>query len=174
MTVGSQTVENKKTQRGWWVAGLVLVLLLYFFFPSCTFSDRGLAKLEIEEELRLGMTLDEVKSRWYQYSTKPLVFDSALSDTKHLVYRGNNRDTSVNAFYLRFDLKRILREAEWRYQPSMAEVKEPQLVEIWTQKLWSPVRRRRFGGTSYLWVDRKAELELFVATGICQLTHRLR
>jgi hypothetical protein len=156
------------------MAGLVAVGLLFFFSPSCTFSDRGLVKLEIEEELRLGMTLDEVKSRWYQYSTKPLVFDSALSDTKHLVYRGSNRDTSVNAFYLRFDLKRTLREAEWRYQPSMAEVKERQLVDFWTQKLWKPVRRHRFGGTSYLWVDRKAELELFVTTGICQLTHRLR
>jgi len=172
--VDSQPTGKRKVRQGLWMAGLVAVGLLYFFSPSCTLSDRGLAKLEIEEELRLGMPLDEVKSRWYQYSTKPLVFDSALSDTKHLVYRGNNRDTSVNAFYLRFDLKRTLREAEWRYQPSMAGVKEPQLVDFWTQKLWRPVRRRRFGGTSYLWVDRKAELELFVATGICQLTHRLR
>jgi hypothetical protein len=153
---------------------LAIVALLIFFSPSCTLTDRGLAKLEIEDELRLGMPLDEVKSRWYQYSTKPLVYDSALSDTTHITYRGINRDSTVNAFYLHFDLKRTLREAEWRYQPSMAEVKERQLLDLWTQRLWRPVRRRRFGGTSYLWVDRKAELELFVTTGMCHLTHRLR
>jgi hypothetical protein len=161
-------------RNGWWVVGLAIVGLLLFFSPSCTFKDRGLAKLEIEDELRLGMSLDEVKNHWYQYSTKPLVFDAALSDTQHITYRGNNRDMSVNAFYVRFDLKRTLREAEWRYQPSMADVKERQLLEYWTQKLWRPWRRRGLDGTTYLWIDRKAELELYVTTGICHLTQRLR
>jgi hypothetical protein len=161
-------------KNGWWVVGLGMVVLLLFFSPTCTLKDRGLAKLEIEDELKLGISLDEVKSHWYQYSTKPLVFDAALSDTKHIVYRGNNRDMSVNSFYVRFNLKRSLREAEWRYQASMAQVKEKQLLDYWTKRLWRPVRRRGIDGTTYLWVDRKAELILYVTTGICHLTHRLR
>lgn len=161
-------------RHGWWVVALAVAIVLAFFSPSCTFTDRGLSRMEIEDELKLGVSLDEVRSRWYQYSTKPLVFDSALSDTKHLVYRGTNIDTSVNAFYLRFDLKRTLRQVEWRYQPSMSDIKARQLIDYWTRKLWKPARRRSLEGTTYLWVDRKAELRLFVATGICQLTQRLR
>jgi len=161
-------------RKGGWVVALSMVALFLAFSPRCTFKDRGLAKLEIEDELRLGNTLDEVRSHWYQYSTKPLVFDAALSDTKRLTYRGNNRDMSVNSFYVRFDLKRTLREAEWRYQASMADVKERQLLEYWTERLWKPSRRRGLDSTTYLWVDRKAELRLYVATGICHLPHRLR
>jgi hypothetical protein len=91
-----------------------------------------------------------------------------------LTYRALSRDVSVNSFYLRFDLKRTLREVEWRFRPSMAEVKEVQLEQYWAKRLWEPTKHRGFDGTTYVWADRKAKLELYVSTGICHLTHKLR
>jgi hypothetical protein len=170
------TTENAKENRvakRWGFVVLVLLLLI-LVVPRCEWADRGLAKLEVEEELRLGMPLDEVKSRWYQYSTKPLIMDTTMSDTKTLTYRALSRDVSVNTFYLRFDMDRTLREVEWRFRPSMAEVKEIQLEDYWVKRLWKPVKHRGFDGTTYEWADRKAKLELYVSTGICHLTHKLR
>ena len=157
-----------------WIPVALLLVALYFLAPTCRITDRGLAKLEVEEELRLGMPLNEVKARWYQYSKKPLVFDRAMSDEKVIAYRGMNRDESVNSFYLRFDLKRNLREVEWRYRPSMTSEKEQQLLELWTQRLWKPSLRIGFEGTTFYWADRKAVLELYVSSGICNLIHRLQ
>jgi len=149
-------------------------LLLYLVLCSCNLSDRGLAKLEVVDELALGMPLDEVKSHWFLFSTKPLQVESAVSNDTQLVYRGVSRDPGVTGNYFFFEPKnKTLTRVEWRYHSSMIHTKEKELLDQWTQRLWKPSFHRRWDGKVYSWTDRKAKLELYLSEGICHLIQRL-
>ena len=96
--------------------GLILLLSL----TGCGFSDRGLAKLQIVEDLKLGASMEDVKQEWFLYSSKPLQVDQAVSSEKDIVYRGVSRDLGVTSFYLFFNSKnKKLEQVEWRYHSSM-------------------------------------------------------
>jgi hypothetical protein len=80
----------------------------------------------------------------------------------------------VTGFYLFFNSKKKnLEQVEWRYHSSMTEAKEKELLDYWTKKLWEPSYHQRWDGKVYVWNDRKARLELYLADGICHLIHRL-
>lgn len=152
----------------------ILIFLVCVGAAGCNFSDRGISKLEVVDELVLGMSLDEVKTHWYLYSTKALQVEQAISSESQLVYRGVSRDPGVTAFYLFFNTRtKVLERAEWRYHSSMTNSKEKELLEEWTKKLWTPSLHHRWDGRVYAWSDRKASLELYLADGICHLIHRL-
>jgi hypothetical protein len=55
----------------------------------------------------------------------------------------------------------------------MGESKEKELLDYWSKKLWRPGFQQRWNSRVYLWQDRKARLELYMADGICHLIHRL-
>ncbi len=150
--------------------GLILLLSL----TGCGFSDRGLAKLQIVEDLKLGASMEDVKQEWFLYSSKPLQVDQAVSSERDIVYRGVSRDLGVTSFYLFFNSKtKKLEQAEWRYHSSMTEAKEQELKDYWAKKLWEPSYHQRWDGRVYVWSDRKARLELYLADGICHLIQRL-
>ena len=154
----------------WFFLGCCLLGL-----SACYFSDRGLAKLQVIEDLSLGSSMDDVKQQWFLYSTKPLQVDQAVSTDASIVYRGVSRDPGVTSFYLYFNSKtKTLEQAEWRYHSSMTNTKEKELLELWTKKLWEPGSQQRWDGKVYVWSDRKAELELYLADGICHLIHKLK
>jgi hypothetical protein len=151
-----------------------LFFLIFICLAGCNFSDRGLAKLQVVEDLKLGISMDDVKQQWFLYSTKPLQVDDAVSSESDIVYRGVSRDPGVTSFYLFFNSKtKTLEQIEWRYHSSMTDMKENELLELWTKKLWSPSLHQRWDGRVYVWTDRKARLELYLADGICHLIHRL-
>src|SRR5579872_942178 len=153
-----------------WMTHLLLVL----FLAGCGFSDRGMAKLQVVEDLKLGTSLEDVKQQWFLYSVKPLQVDQAVSSESAIVYRGISRDPGVTVFYLFFDSKKKnLEQVEWRYHSSMTEAKEKELLDYWAKKLWEPSYHQRWDGKVYVWSDRKARLELYLADGICHLIHRL-
>jgi len=152
----------------------ILSLTLLVSMGGCTFSDRGLSKLQVAEDLTLGTPMEDVKQQWFLYSVKHLQVDQAMSSDKFIVYRGVSRDPAVTGFYLFFNSrKKILEQAEWRYHSSMTEAKEKDLMEYWSKKLWSPSYHQRWDGKVYVWNDRRARLELYLADGICHLIHRL-
>lgn len=141
---------------------------------GCNLADRGLSKLQVVEDLTLGAPLEDVKQQWFLYSEKPLVVDDAMSGGPYVVYRGVSRDPAVTGFYLFSDPKtQTLRQVEWRYQSSMTETKEKELLDEWTKKLWTPSDHHRWDGQVYVWEDRKAQLQLYLADGICHLIQRL-
>ena len=153
-----------------WMTNLLFVLLL----SGCSFSDRGMAKLQVVEDLKLGTSMEDVKQQWFLYSTKPLQVDQAVSSESAIVYRGISRDPGVTGFYLFFNSKKKnLEQVEWRYHSSMTEAKEKELLDYWAKKLWEPSYHQRWDGKVYVWSDRKARLELYLADGICHLIHRL-
>lgn len=155
-------------KRWFFLAGLFLALI------GCNFSNRGMAKLQVVEDLKLGTSMEDVKGQWFLYSTKPFRVDQAVSSESHIVYRGISRDPGVTSFYLFFNSKtKVLDQAEWRYHSSMTEAKEKELLDFWTKKLWKPSYHQRWEGKVYVWSDRKARLELYLADGICHLIHRL-
>jgi hypothetical protein len=143
---------------------------------SCGLSDRGIARIQLEDELILGLPVDEVRDHWYWYSKKRLQVDPLSAEKGYLTYRGESHDPGVTSFILYFDIKRkVLHHVEFRYRPSLTEIKEKQLLDQWTRTLgFKPSLGRRWGGKVYTWADRKAKLELLVADGICLLRHRLR
>ncbi|HUO57691.1 MAG TPA: hypothetical protein VMV05_05895 [bacterium] len=148
--------------------------ILVLGLAGCNFSDRGLAKLQVVEDLKLGTPLEDVKQEWFLYSTKPLQVDQSVSSESDIVYRGVSRDPGVTSFYLFFNSKKkILEQAEWRYHSSMTEAKEMELKDYWTKRLWPPSYHHRWEGKVYVWSDRRARLELYLADGICHLIHRL-
>lgn len=150
------------------------VLLFLFFLVGCNLADRGLSKLQVVEDLQLGASLEDIKQQWFLYSDKPLVVDEAMSSGSNIVYRGVSRDPAVTGLYLFFDSKtKTLRQVEWRYQSSMTDAKEKELLETWSRKLWEPSYHRRWDGQVYVWSDRKAELQLYLADGICHLIQKL-
>ncbi len=152
----------------------VSALLFLLFLTGCNLADRGLAKLQVVEDLALGASLEDIKQQWFLYSDKPLSVDEAMSGGTNLVYRGVSRDPAVTGFYLFFDARtKTLRQVEWRYQSSMTDAKEKELLETWTKKLWEPSYHRRWDGQVYVWSDRKAELQLYLADGICHLIQKL-
>jgi hypothetical protein len=153
-----------------WITSLFLAL----FLSGCSFSDRGMAKLQVVEDLKLGASMEDVKQQWFLYSVKPLQVDQAVSSESSIVYRGISRDPGVTGFYLFFNSKKKnLEQVEWRYHSSMTEAKEKDLLDYWTKKLWEPSYHQRWDGKVYVWSDRKARLELYLADGICHLIHRL-
>ena len=142
---------------------------------GCHWTDRGLARLQVTDDLTLGMSLEEAKDHWYLYSQKPLQVDQEMSEDSLLAYRGSSRDAGVTGFYLFFNSKnRNLERVEWRYHSSMTETKEKELLEYWSKKLWNPSLSHRWGGHVYVWGDRRAQLELYIADGICHLVHGLK
>jgi hypothetical protein len=150
------------------------ILLALVWVSACNMEDRGLSKLQVTEDLTLGSRLDDVKTDWFLYSTKALQVDQVLSTDTHLAYRGVSRDPSVTEFYFFFNNKTlVLDQVEWRYHTSMAESKEKELLDKWTKKLWPPSYQPRWNTHVYVWRDRKAKLELYVADGICHLVHQL-
>ncbi len=153
----------------WFIPLLCLAAL-----AGCNLTDRGMAKLQVAEDLTLGQYMEDVKQQWFLYSTKPLQVDQAMSTERQIAYRGVSRDPAVTGFYLYFNSKtKILEQAEWRYHSSMTESKEKELQDYWTKKLWPPSFQQRWDGKVYVWGDRKARLELYLADGICHLIHRL-
>ncbi len=153
-----------------WMTNLLLITVL----SGCSFSDRGMAKLQVVEDLKLGTSIEDVKQQWFLYSTKPLQVDQAVSSESAIVYRGISRDPGVTGFYLFFNSKKKnLEQVEWRYHSSMTEAKEKELLDYWAKKLWEPSYHQRWDGKVYVWSDRKARLELYLADGICHLIHRL-
>lgn len=154
----------------------ISALLLLLPLASCAPPDRGIARLQLLEELRLADSLDEVRDHWWLYSLKPLRLDPTAGRRGNLTYRAVSRDTSVTTFLLHFDLKsKRLVETEWRYRPSLAEEKRKELLGRWTARLGKPeVDRHWGGGTSWIWRDFRGEIEIFAAEGICQMHHRLR
>jgi hypothetical protein len=151
-----------------------LFCLLLLGLAGCNLTDRGLAKLQVVEDLILGLPMDDIKHNWFLYSTKPMQVDQDMSDETAIVYRGVSRDRGVTGFYLYFNPKtKILEKAEWRYHSSMTAIKEKELVELWTKQLWPPSFHRRWDGRVYSWEDRRARLELYIADGICHLIQRL-
>jgi hypothetical protein len=151
-----------------------LLLLVFVALSGCNFSNRGLAKLEVVEDLKLGSPMEDVRQQWFLYSTKPMRVDQAMSTESSIVYRGVSRDPGVTGFYLFFHSRtKALEKAEWRYHSSMRDSKEKELLDHWTKKLWKPTFHRRWEGKVYVWSDRKARLELYLADGICHLIHRL-
>jgi hypothetical protein len=150
------------------------LLLLPILLAGCNLADRGLSKLQVVEDLTLGSSLEDIKQQWFLYSDKPLVVDEAMSSGSDLVYRGVSHDPAVTGLYFFFDSKsKILHQVEWRYQSSMTEAKEKELLEDWTKKLWEPSYHRRWDGQVYVWSDRKAQLQLYLADGICHLIQKL-
>ena len=153
-----------------WMTNLLLITVL----SGCSFSDRGMAKLQVVKDLKLGTSMEDVKQQWLLYSTKPLQVDQAVSSESAIVYRGISRDPGVTGFYLFFNSnKKNLEQVEWRYHSSMTEAKEKELLDYWAKKLWEPSYHQRWDGKVYVWSDRKARLELYLADGICHLIHRL-
>ena len=61
------------------------------YLSGCSLSDRGLAKLQVVEDLVLGTPMEDVKQEWFLYSTKPLVVDQTMSTEMDIVYRGVSR-----------------------------------------------------------------------------------
>lgn len=155
-----------------WIQGALLALAVTL--AGCHWGDRGLSKLQIVDDLLLGSSLDDIKQQWFLFSTRSLVVDQALSTGSDLVYRGVSRDPSVTGFYFFFDTKtQKLHQVEWRYQSSMTESKEQELLEHWTRKLGEPAVHQRWGGKVHTWSDRKAALEIYHAEGVCHLVQRL-
>jgi hypothetical protein len=153
----------------WWAP-----LFLSLSLAGCGLSDRGISKLQIAEDLGLGARLEDIQQQWFLYSTKELVVDQAMSGDSDIVYRGVSRDPAVTGFYFFFNSKsKILHQIEWRYQSSMTEAKEKDLLDYWTKKLWEPSYHERWDGKVYVWGDRKAQLQLYLADGICHLIQRL-
>ncbi|HJT25406.1 MAG TPA: hypothetical protein VJ873_12595 [bacterium] len=152
----------------------VTALISLFILAGCNFSDRGLSKLQVVEDLTLGSALEDIKQQWFLYSDKPLVVDESMSSGSNIVYRGVSRDPAVTGLYLFFDPKtKMLRQVEWRYQSSMTDAKEKELLDTWTRKLWAPSYHRRWDGQVFIWSDRKAQLQLYLADGICHLIQKL-
>ncbi len=153
---------------------LLSVGLLVFFLAGCHLTDRGLSKLQVAEDLALGASLEDVKQQWFLYSSKSLVMDQTVSSDSDIVYRGASRDPEVTGFYLFFNSRtKILHQVEWRYYSSMTEAKEKELLDYWSRKLWPPSVHHRWGGEVYVWQDRKAQLDLYLADGICHLIQKL-
>ncbi len=153
-----------------WIIKIILALTL----TGCNLSDRGMARLQVVEDLKLGTSMEDVKQQWFLYSVKPLQVDQAVSSESAIVYRGISRDPGVTGFYLFFNSKKKnLEQVEWRYHSSMTEAKEKELLDYWAKKLWEPSYHQRWDGKVYVWSDRKARLELYLADGICHLIHRL-
>ena len=151
-----------------------MLLLPLFLLTGCNFTDKGLIKLQVVDELYLGTPLDEIKQHWYLYSLKPLQVDQSMSNDAQIVYRGVSRDPGVTSFYLFFNTKtKAFEKAEWRYHSSMTETKQQELLDYWSKKLWDPSLNHRWEGKVYVWSDRKARLELYLADGICHLIQRL-
>jgi hypothetical protein len=149
-------------------------LFFLIALTGCNFNDRGLAKLQVVEDLRLGTPMEDVKQQWFLYSSKALQVDQAVSSERDIVYRGVSRDQGVTSFYLFFHSKtKKLEKVEWRYHSSMTEAKEMELKNFWTRKLWEPSYHQRWDGKVFVWSDRKARLELYLADGICHLIHQL-
>jgi hypothetical protein len=96
-----------------------------------------------------------------------------MSSESDVVYRGVSRDPAVTGFYFFFNSKtKTLQQIEWRYQSSMTEAKEGELLDYWTGKLWAPSLHQRWDGKVYVWADRKAQLQLYLADGICHLIQK--
>jgi hypothetical protein len=154
-------------------AGAMLGLLL---LPACSMTDRGISRIQVEDELILGSPLDEVRDHWYWYSKKRLQIDPLSAQKGYLTYRGVSHDPGVTSFILYFSIKtKDLRQIEWRYRPSLTEIKSQELLHYWTGRLkFKPSIWAQWGGKVYVWADRKAKLELVVGEGICHLRHRLR
>jgi hypothetical protein len=149
-------------------------LCVFALLSGCNLSDRGLAKLQVVDELVLGAGLDEIKEHWFNFSIKRLQVEQTISNESFLVYRGVSRDPGVTSFYLFFRSKdKTLEKVEWRYHSSMTAVKEKELLDYWSKQLWAPSYHQRWEGKVFVWSDRKARLELYLADGICHLIHRL-
>ena len=152
-----------------------VVLLGTMFLSACALSDKGIAKIQLEDELILGLPLDEVRDHWYWYSKKRLQIDPLSAEKGFLTYRGVSYDPGVTSFILYFSIKdKRLKHVEFRYRPSLTEIKTGELVKEWTERLGPPSIRRRWSSKRYVWADRKAKLEITVGDGICHLHHRLR
>jgi len=80
-----------------WMGLLVLIGL-----AGCDMTDRGIARLQVADDLTLGSSLEEVKGHWYFYSSKALQVDQIMSSSSYLVYRGASLDAGVTGFYLFF------------------------------------------------------------------------
>jgi hypothetical protein len=155
-------------------AVLMSLCLLGLAGSGCRLRDRGLAKLQVVEDLTLGAHMEDIKQQWFLYSTKPLVVDTTMSTEKDIVYRGVSRDPAVTVMYFFFNSRtKILHQVEWRYHSSMTAFKEKELLEYWTKKLWPPDLHHRWEGRVYVWKDRNAELDLYLADGICHLIQKL-
>jgi hypothetical protein len=153
----------------WWA-----FFFLCWSLAGCDLSDRGLSKLQIAEDLALGGNLEDIKQQWFLYSAKELTVDQDMSRGAQIVYRGVSRDPVVTGFYFFFNSRtKTLQQVEWRYQSSMTEAKEKELLDYWTQKLWEPSCHQRWDGKVYVWGDRKAQLQLYLADGICHLIQKL-
>jgi hypothetical protein len=153
-----------------WMAGLFLFTALM----GCNLSDRGISKLQVAEDLTLGLPMEDIKQQWFLYSAKELVVDQSMSSDSDIVYRGVSRDPAVTGFYFFFNSKTmVLHQVEWRYHSSMTETKEKELLDYWTRKLWEPSYHQRWDGKVYVWGDRKAQLQLYLADGICHLIQKL-
>jgi hypothetical protein len=152
----------------------MLGAFLLIVLAGCNLSDRGMAKLQVAEDLKLGTSMEDAKQQWFNYSSKPLVVDQTMSTDSDIVYRGVSFEPSVTGFYLFFNSKtKVLEQVEWRYHSSMTEAKEKELLDLWTRKLWTPSYHQRWDGKVYVWSDRKAQLQLYLADGICHLIQRL-
>jgi len=149
-------------------------LILLGFLAGCHLSDRGLSKLQVVEDLTLGANMEDVKQQWFLFSNKELVVDQSMSTESEIVYRGVSRDPAVTSFYFFFNSRsKVLHQVEWRYHSSMTEAKEEELLDYWSKKLWVPSYHQRWDGKVYVWEDRKAQLQLYLADGICHLIQRL-
>ncbi len=152
----------------------ITVLLILVSLAGCNLRNRGLSKLQVAEDLQLGANMEDIRQQWFLYSTKELVVDQSMSNDSDIVYRGVSRDPAVTSFYFFFNSKtKILHQIEWRYQSSMTVAKEKELLDYWTRKLWDPSCHQRWDGKVYLWGDRKAQLQLYLADGICHLIQKL-
>jgi hypothetical protein len=150
------------------------LLFLSLFLAGCHLSDQGLSRLQVAEDLSLGTHLEDIQQQWFMYSTKELLVDQAMSTDSEMVYRGVSRDPAVTGFYFFFNSKtKILHQVEWRYQSSMTEAKEKELLDYWSKRLWEPSCHQRWDGKVYVWEDRKAQLQLYLADGICHLIQKL-
>jgi len=158
------------------VLGVAALLGLATLLSACAFADRGIAKIQLEDELILGLPLDEVRDHWYWYSKKRLQMDPLSAEKGYLTYRGESHDPGVTSFILYFSIKtKTLRQVEFRYRPSITEMKSKELISLWSNTLkFKPSTGHHWGGKVYTWADRKAKLELTVGDGICHLRHRLR
>jgi len=153
----------------------VIGLFCMGILPACSVTDRGIVKIQVEDELILGSPLDEVRDHWYWYSKKQLQLDPLSAEKGLLTYRGISHDPGVTSFFLYFGIKnKTLRQVEWRYRPSLTEIKSQEILADWTKRLWKPSVEHRWGSKVYVWADRKARLELMVGDGICILRHRMR
>jgi hypothetical protein len=147
---------------------IAIGFLFLTLMAGCQLPNRGLDKIELARELKLGASAGEILYHWYMFSKRPLQSDSVLSNKSVVAYRGISYHVSVSGFYIFFNMAtRTLVKVEFMYRPSMAKEKEKSLLKQWTKALWKPEVIRQWGGQIYLWQDKYAQIKLYVSNGIC-------